>query len=132
MRTSELYLLKKQRRKDKVVSINLLEKHEMKYPLQFNKLCINIAFDRSSGTNYAKEIRKIKKIGLRDVSEVVLNYLDARKSRMTSSFLDALPDKVSKIIFDNFSQHRFKKFSYYAKSFVRVLPSITRVVSIVG
>ncbi|CAI2377895.1 unnamed protein product [Moneuplotes crassus] len=129
---SERHTLKKERAIEKSISLNLLEKHEMKYPMQFNRLCLNIAFDRNIDQNYAKEITKIGRIGLRNLAEVIFNYIQSKKSKVTKSLLLSIPNRVNKVLFDNFSLQRYKIFRYYAPNFTKVLPSVTRIVSLVG
>ena len=58
---------------NKNIALILFDKHNMKFQLQFKKLCINLTFKDYSSKSFLKEIGKMKRINLRNISEVILN-----------------------------------------------------------
>ncbi|CAI2377202.1 unnamed protein product [Moneuplotes crassus] len=128
-----LSILQKEKRLDQDIGRILLEKHEMLYQLQFQKVSLKIDFNLESGDKYIKEVKKLGKIGLENCSEVILNNIKRKRCPMAKDILSLVPKKkLKKFIFDCPGQYSFKPFAYYQQNLIKMVSFATKEVSLVG
>ena len=82
--------------------------------------------------NTSKNLKKLQKIGLKNLSEVILNYIQTNRSSQVNHLLNSLNQKLSKLLFDNFSVQRYKNFNFYSSQLIKIVPRVSKVVSLVG
>ena len=66
-KSPEVHILIKEDKLDQDIANILLDKHDLKYPLQSHKLCLNISLRRYNNVSYVKEVRKLRKIALQNI-----------------------------------------------------------------
>lgn len=129
----ELSILRKEKVLNQDVGWQLLKKHDVMYQLQFQNLWLNLDFKKYSDSRYTREVRRLKKIGLENVSEVILNKIPSRRCRLVNDILGLLPKKkIQKLSFDNTSDVASKPWGFYLRHLARMGGYTTKSLTIVG
>ena len=86
-------IFEKEQKFDQHLAHILIDKHQMKYPLQFMKLSLNVTFERYTDRNYIRETKKLHKVALPNLNEVVFAYIQRKRDSRVKAILEWLPRK---------------------------------------
>ncbi|CAI2377397.1 unnamed protein product [Moneuplotes crassus] len=118
---------------DQRISMQLVNKYDLRQPLEFKKILLNLDFTRNETYSFIKEAMKFQKLKIQNLDEVILNNLPKATSKAVVTLLNALGlQDIKKLLFDHYSYQKFKKFDSYLDSFLRIAPQVSEVISLTG
>ncbi|CAI2377852.1 unnamed protein product [Moneuplotes crassus] len=116
---------------DQRTCLHLINKYDLKQPVEFRNLLLTLDIANLESINFIKEVKILKNFKIRNLSGVIINHIPSRKSDAVVDLLESLSQqKLTKLMFDHYSYCKIKNFNAYAKSFCKVAPRVTGIISI--